>query len=104
MTDEEWDKELVKTLWHRLWKTPEAVGALLGIGVVVFGVLLALLIRDLSLTAKTCSGSSFELMVCGFSIQKAQARLPWDIVGLIISGGLVGAGIFRWRRKRENEK
>jgi len=99
---EDWGPKPVKSLRQDLWKAPEAVGAALGVGIVIFGILLGFLIRDLGVSGSTCFADRIEQYVlCQLSVQQAQARLPWEICGLLISGGVLGAGLVAWRRHKQ---
>lgn len=93
------------TSWERVRTSPEARGALVAAGIVVFMVLLAFLIRDLVLTATTCAPTTggtdvLRLRACFESIRQAKARLPWEVAGLFIIGAILGAGIVAWRRQQ----
>lgn len=92
-------------LWHRLRGSPEALGGLLGLGLVVFGILAALLVRDLALSSKVCSGGSpqqsiamVEFQMCRHAVISAERRLVWEAAGLLCTGAILGAGFVAWRR------
>ncbi len=40
-------------------------------------------------------------MRCRESVNKAQARLIWEVLGLLFMGAILGAGIVTWRRLEE---
>lgn len=96
-------------IWDRLRSSPGGIGALLGAGFVCLGLVAALLIRDLVLVQKTCPLpvpsswevsviSAFEWQRCLDAIKGARAGLPWEVVGLLVIGGLLGKGIINWRQ------
>ncbi len=91
-------------LWRRLRGSPEALGGLLGLGLVVFGILAALLVRDLALSSKVCSGgpqrtlAMAEFWICQDAVNKAKGRLGWEVAGLLLTGTALGAGFVAWRR------
>lgn len=69
-------------------------------GIVAFGVLLAFLIRDLTLTSRVCRGDTLGQVLCLENIRQAKARLTWEVSGLFIVGTILGAGIVAWWRRR----
>lgn len=88
------------TSWERVRTSAEARGALVAVGFVVFLVLLAFLVRDLVLTATVCAGDGVSQLICVMNIRQAKARLPWEVSGLLVIGGTLGAGIVAWWRRR----
>lgn len=78
-------------LWDRLRNFPEAAGALFGLALVAFGIVAAFLIRDLMVASRQCVGGDVAIVICQLQAGRAQARLPWEVIGLLIIGGAIGA-------------
>jgi hypothetical protein len=68
--------------------------------------LLALFLRDVGLSRTTCivdlrdARAESVLEQCLNRTQKAAQRLPWEALGLVGGGALLGAAAVRWRRAR----
>jgi hypothetical protein len=88
------------------WASPSVLGATVGIVLAALGVSLALLLRDVGLSKTTCSvdlrdaRAESVLEQCLNRTQKAAQRLPWEALGLVGGGALLGAAVVRRRRGR----
>ncbi len=83
-------------LWIRM--------ALLGIGVTLFGVLLAFFIRDVMITGTVDAAARCLTVQCVVHVQGAHARTTWEAVGLIVVGAGVGTAIRVGRRTGKRER
>ncbi len=84
-----WDR--IAMLRDGLRSAPAVAGALFGLALVGFGILAVVFFRDLIVATRECAGRQVQILLCQIRAEEAQARLPWEVVGLLIIGAAIGA-------------
>lgn len=95
---------------RRGWPYPLVLGAVLGVTGVAFVLVFALFVRDLGLSAETCTmqpqGGAPGIAAVELCLNRTQAaagRLWWEIAVLVLAVGLLGLTLARWRHIRTRE-
>lgn len=85
----------------QIWASPKALGVLTGVCAMMIVVLIIILISDVPMSKNMClpsglgSADSIRILLCREAVSEARARVEWEVVGLLIVSGLLGATIIR---------